>query len=163
MTAKTTTRLTISDIMTPNPICIGADTTARELARILQTNEISGVPVVDPMLRIIGVVSRTDLLRRCVEGPLGSRPGTFFESLAEGLDTGTDLDPEELGTVEEFMTPEPVTASPEESIPVVAHRMADEGVHRVVVVNENRNVLGIVTSLDLLKQFPPDARAARGE
>jgi CBS domain-containing protein len=140
--------------MTPDPICVGADTSARELARILESNAISGVPVVDSLNRIIGVASKTDLLRRCVEGPLGSRPGTFFESLAEGLGTGTDMDPEELGTVEEFMTTEPVTGRPDEPLGTVARRMADEGVHRVVVIDNRRHVVGIVTSLDLLRQFP---------
>jgi CBS domain-containing protein len=144
----------VRDIMTPDPICVGADTSARELARILESNAISGVPVIDSLHRIIGVASKTDLLRRCVEGPLGSRPGTFFESLAEGLDTGTDMDPEELGTVEEFMTTEPVTGRPDEPLGAVARRMAEENVHRIVVVDNRRHVVGIVTSLDLLRQFP---------
>jgi CBS domain-containing protein len=154
MSVKTKAPQLVGDIMTPDPICVGADTSARELARILESNEISGVPVVDSLHRIIGVASKTDLLRRCVEGPLGSRPGAFFESLAEGLDTGTDLHPEELGTVEEFMTTEPVTGRPDERLGVVARRMAEENVHRIVVVDKRRHVVGIVTSLDLLRQYP---------
>jgi CBS domain-containing protein len=144
----------VKDIMTHDPVCVTADVTARELARVLESNEISGVPVVDAVERVIGVVSKTDLLHRCLEGPLGSRPGTFFEVLAEGMEGGTDLDPEELGTVEEFMTPEPVTALPDEPVGTVARRMADNHVHRVIVVDEQQHVLGIVTSLDLLKVFP---------
>jgi CBS domain-containing protein len=154
MSVKTKAPRLVRDIMTPDPICVGADTSARELARILEANEISGVPVVDSLHRIIGVASKTDLLRRCVEGPIGSRPGTFFESLAEGLDMGSDLDPEELGTVEEFMSTEPVTSGPEEPVGAVAHRMAEENVHRIVVVDKRRHVVGIVTSLDLLREFP---------
>jgi CBS domain-containing protein len=154
MGVKTGTPHTVKDIMTPDPICVGADTSARELARILESNEISGVPVVDSLHRIIGVASKTDLLRRCVEGPIGSRPGTFFESLAEGLDFGSDMDPEELGTVEDFMTPEPVTVGPDDPVGKVAHRMAEENVHRLVVVDKRRHVVGIVTSLDLLREWP---------
>jgi CBS domain-containing protein len=154
MSAKTKAPQRIKDIMTADPICVGADTPARELARILESNEVSGVPVVDTLNRIIGVVSKTDLLRRCVEGPIGSRPGTFFESLAEGLDAGTDMDPEELGAVEEFMSTEPVTAEPTEPVSTVARRMAEQGVHRVIVIDKRRHVIGIVTSLDLLREFP---------
>jgi CBS domain-containing protein len=154
MGVKTKASRLVKDIMTPDPICVGADTTARELARILESNEISGVPVVDSLNRIIGVASKTDLLRRCVEGPIGSRRGTLFESLAEGLDFGSDLDPQELGTVEDFMSPEPVTVFPDDAIGDVARRMADENVHRLVVVDKRRHVVGIVTSLDLLREFP---------
>lgn len=154
MAAKTTTAATcVRDVMTADPICIGADTSARELARVLEANEISGVPVIDPSDRLIGVVSRTDLLHRCVTGPLGSRPGTFFSHLAEGLDSDSDMDAESLGTVEEFMSTEPVTAGPDDSLPKTARRMAAEGVHRIVVV-EDGQVVGIVTSLDLLRAFP---------
>ncbi|MHC5007462.1 MAG: CBS domain-containing protein [Planctomycetota bacterium] len=154
MSVRTKAPQLVKDVMTADPICIGADTSARELARILESNGISGVPVVDSLHRIIGVASKTDLLRRCVEGPLGSRPGSFFESLAEGLNAGSDMDPEELGAVEDFMTTEPVTGRPDESLGVVAHRMAEENVHRIIVVDQRRHVVGIVTSLDLLREFP---------
>ncbi len=150
----TATAATVKEIMTPDPVCISGDTSARELAHLLDTHGFSGVPVVDPLNREIGVVSKTDLVHRCVEGPLGSRPGTFFGSLADGLDVGTELVPDNLGRVEDFMSVEPITAAPDEPIGAVARRMAEEGVHRVVVVNEEQVVLGIVTSLDLLKAFP---------
>jgi len=143
----------IKDIMTRDPVCVTGDTNARELARILEANEISGCPVIDALDRIIGVVSKTDLLRRAVEGTLGSRRGSLFESLAEGL-RGDATAAENLGNVEDFMTPEAVTAAAEDPIPAVARRMADERVHRIVVVDKSRHVLGIVTSLDLLKEFP---------
>ena len=146
--------MVVKDVMTPDPVRVTRDTTASELARLLDANEISGVPVVDELDRVVAVVSRTDLLHRCVAGPVGSRPGTFFASLAEGLAGGADLDPEELGTVEEFMSPDPVTATPDEPLGVVGRRMAKERVHRVIVVDEGQHVLGIVTSLDLLKAFP---------
>ena len=154
MTDKVTvTPTTVSTIMTANPLCISPDTPARELARLLEANGISGVPVVDGLNRVIGVISKTDLLRRVVEGPQGSSRESFFESLAEGL-TDDDLYPDNLGTVEEFMTPSPVTAVLDDTIGTVARRMAEDGVHRVVVVDDERMVLGIVTSLDVLRAFP---------
>jgi CBS domain-containing protein len=139
--------------MTAEPLCISPDTPARDLARMLEANDISGMPVVDVCNRVIGVVSKTDLLRRAVEGPMGSGRGSFFESLAEGL-TDDDLHPDNLGTVEEFMTPAPLTAGLDDSVSDVARRMAENGVHRIVIVDDNRVVLGLVTSLDVLRAFP---------
>lgn len=144
----------VSDIMTRNPITAPPSMMARELARILVDNEISGVPVIDPQDRVIGVVSRTDLLERMVSGPEGSVRSTFVETLAEGMRLRTELDPEQVGYVQDFMTPDPITVSPDDPIVKVAHLMAEEHVHRVVVVDDNERVVGIVTSLDVLRAFP---------
>ena len=154
MDVKTRTPLQARDLMTTDPVCVTADITARELARVLEANQISGVPVVDTLERVIGVISKTDLLRRCVEGPPGSDPSTIFETLAEELADGGEFETDGLGTVGEFMSSELVTASPEEPIGEIAARMAAERVHRVIVIDDERHVLGIVTSLDLLKVFP---------
>lgn len=148
MAITQTAKQFIEQVMTTDPISVEGGMTASELAVILDENEISGAPVVDALDHVIGVVSRTDLLHRCVEGPLGSRPGTFLSSIAEG--TGGTLDPDSLGTVSEFMNPEPVTAQPGESITSVARRMHEERVHRVIVVDANGHLLGVVTSLDML-------------
>ena len=49
---------------------------------------------------------------------------------------------------------DPVTTGPDASVAEVAHRMATERVHRVVVVDAERRPIGIVTTLDVLKVFP---------
>jgi len=143
-----TKRGTIGAIMTKDPVRVDGATTASELAVILAENEISGVPVVDGQDRVIGVVSRTDLLQQCVTGPPGAGPGTFLTALAEGFEG--EIDTATLGVVSDFMNTEPVTAKVNESVTVVARRMAKERVHRVVIVGDAMQVLGLVTSLDLL-------------
>ena len=154
MAPKTASRLQVKDVMTRNPVCVGPATSAQELAEILDGNDISGVPVLDVQERLMGVVSKTDLIQRALEGPLGSRRGSFFSALAEGMAEGTHLDPDHLGDVEDFMSLDPVTAAPEEPVGEVARRMAEEGVHRAVVVDDHQHVIGMVTTLDLLKVFP---------
>ncbi len=154
MTVTGSKRLCVKDVMSHNPISIGAGDSVRELARILDSNEISGVPVVDGQDRLIGIVSKTDLLHRLLEGPLGSRPGTSFEQMAEGLATGTDFDLSSLGTVEEFMSTDVISAVPGQPVSDAAHKMAGNGVHRVVVVDEGNHPIGMVTALDVLRVFP---------
>ena len=149
---RTTTHVCAADIMTNNPVRVTPDVTAVELAKLLDANDISGVPVVDSLDRVIGVVSKTDLLHRCVMGPIRSESGSSLASLQEGMDSATQ--PDELGVVEEFMGVDPITALPDEPINVLAGRMAEERIHRIIVVDKDRHVLGIITSLDLLKEFP---------
>lgn len=156
MTSKAVTQLRVENVMTRNPVCVSLGTTARELAELLEANDISGVPVLDVQERVVGVVSKTDLIHRALEVPLDGGPGSFFAALAEGLSSGTggDLDPEALGTVDDFMSTDPVTATVDESIGRVARRMAEQGVHRVPVVDDRGRAIGILTTLDLLRVFP---------
>ena len=66
---------------------------------------------------------------------------------------GSKLEPDTLGVVEDFMDTEPITAEPDDAIADLARRMAEDRVHRIIIIDGERHVLGIVTSLDLLKEF----------
>lgn len=158
MTTKTTgqptTTLKVKDVMTREPVGVAPSMTLRELAQLLDTNEISGVPVVDTQDHVLGVVSKTDLIHRWLEGEEGSRAEPFGEVLDEEWGDLALMMPEELGVVEDIMSADVVTATEDEPISAVARRMAEIGVHRVIVVDERGYLRGIVTSLDLLKVFP---------
>jgi CBS domain-containing protein len=52
--------------------------------------------------------------------------------------------------VRRFMTPNPVTAQPATSIRVLARMMIDAHIHRVIVVDEERRPIGVVSSTDVL-------------
>ena len=54
--------LTASDIMTTDVITVAPETPVTEIAKLLYTRRISGVPVVQPDGRIIGMVSDGDLM-----------------------------------------------------------------------------------------------------
>ncbi|NNF44884.1 MAG: CBS domain-containing protein [Phycisphaerales bacterium] len=155
MTTRTMTPTCIAEIMTHNPICVTPTMTVRELAALLDADEISGVPVVDAQNRIVGVVSKTDLLHYCLDASLRS-DRSFFETLTDGLDPDelSEIDVEALGVIEQFMSTEPVTVSQEDSIFSVARRMTGTGVHRVIVTDEFGRVEGIVSALDVLRAFP---------
>lgn len=147
-----------SAIMTPDPVCAEPSTTIRQLARLFDENEISGCPVVDHRGRVIGVVSKTDLIRRCSEGTADIPPAYLFEVVCEA--GGEDVFginspiPEPLVCVQDFMTESAVTAGPRTPIHEVAALMADRHIHRVIVVDEEMYPLGVITALDLLKRFP---------
>lgn len=140
--------------MTPDPVCVDGAMTLRELSRLFMEEEVSGAPVIDSNGHLIGVVSKTDLVRRCLEGETDYPPAYLFEMLSEQAGEETGLTPEHEIVVDEFMSTEPVTATPEETTPAVARRMAESRVHRIVVIDHDRRPIGIVTSLDLLKAFP---------
>ncbi len=143
------------DVMTPEPVCVDPTTTIAELARMLEQNEISGAPVVDRQGRVIGVVSRTDLVRCCIEGDSQRAPAFMFESLSElgGEGVEEEIPPEPIASVEDFMSPEPETVRPDTPLVAVGRLLVGARIHRVVVVDEEMFPVGIITTLDLLERL----------
>lgn len=142
---------TAKDIMTPDPECVDLGMTIRDVARIFDECEISGAPVVDGGGRLVGVVSRTDLVRRYTDGDIDADPTVLIEMFGGDEDDEVGSLPRPLVTVDDFMTTEPITASPSTPINEIAQRMVSARVHRVIIVDREHIPVGIVTSLDLVK------------
>ena len=150
------TELKAKDVMTPEPVCVTPSTTIRQLARLLQEHEISGAPVVDEEGRVVGVVSKTDLIGRCVEGTIEIPPAYLFEMLSEQEYEGgaSEVPPSEPQvSVQDFMTEDPVMVAPDLSVTAVARLMFEGRIHRVIVVDDEKFPVGIITSIDLLGSF----------
>lgn len=54
------------------------------------------------------------------------------------------------GTVRHYMTVDVVTVAPQTPLPELARRMIDAHIHRLIVVDEERKPVGVVSSTDLL-------------
>lgn len=54
--------LTLRDIMTPDPVTVGPETTLRDVVDLLSKRSISGVPVITGSGEVVGVVSASDVL-----------------------------------------------------------------------------------------------------
>lgn len=152
--------LKAKDVMVPDPVCVRPSTTLRELARVLEENRISGAPVIDAEDKVVGVVSKTDLIRRCSEGTVEVPPAYLFELIRErtrcvggGADDEPCNLPEPLVCVADIMTTDSVTVVADTPATYVARLMFQKRIHRVVVVDQERFPLGIITSLDLLGAF----------
>ena len=56
-------KIQVKEIMTKDPITVPQDFTVEETAEVLLNNRISGVPVVDHLGNIVGIITQTDLFR----------------------------------------------------------------------------------------------------
>ncbi len=121
------------DVMQKGVMTVNPELPIESFEEFLNTEEISGAPVQDEMGNIIGVVSKTDLVR----------------ALSHREEGGEDPLGGEL-TVEDIMTPDVVTVSPDDEVKAVARIMVEGKLHRVLVA-DTEGVRGIVTSFDLLK------------
>jgi CBS domain-containing protein len=138
-------------------VSVSAEATLKDVARLMVEHHISGVPVVDAEGRVLGVVSEADIVRSETAGT--GRAGVLARARAlAGHRAGVSMP----STAGEAMTSPAVTIRSDRSIMQAAHEIADRGVNRLPVVDEDERLVGIVTRADVVRAFVrPDAEIAR--
>ncbi len=123
----------IADIMNEGIVSVSPELGLERFEELLTSEDISGAPVTGADGKLLGIASKTDIVR------------VLSEQAMEDYETfGPDL------TVEDLMTTEVVIVDPDEDVKAVARIMIDGQLHRVLVVRDG-DVQGIVTPFDLLK------------
>ena len=141
-----------ADIMTRDVICVQASTTLQELVEFFFSKPVGGVPVVKGE-KLVGIISKTDLVTHGLEKELSSILGEKMKGSSsvdlpdfENL-LGPDLAQETVGQV---MKSPVITAKPSTNVSEIVRIMLDKKIHRIVIT-ENKKVVGIITSMDLLR------------
>ena len=145
-----------SDLMTRTVLTIPPELGVNRLTEVLLENNISGVPVVDDEGRPVGIVTKTDLLRMAMDkGESVREDGALQIRLRHGITMevgpGFHLDMLETSTVGEIMTPTTITVGIDATVSEAAALMTEEGLHRVVVVDGEGRVAGLLSSMDVLR------------
>lgn len=157
---------TARDIMTPDVIRVHDDWTLSELAATFTEHMITGAPVIDHARRLVGVVSTTDLARhRTIRAVRDMVPHDFYVRGWERLSDdahGFFVEEDSEVKVRDIMTPMIFSISANASLAEMADTMIRGRVHRLIVT-EGHEVVGIVTTLDMLKAFREPARGANEE
>lgn len=137
-------RLLVKDWMTPDPITVDPDTTLPAAYHLMKLNAIRRLPVVDKEGRLVGIVTLGDIREA---RPKESTALNIWElhSLAASL------------TVRDFMSPHPITVTPDTSIQQAAKLLLEHKIGGLPVVEQDR-LVGIITETDifrlLVEQFP---------
>lgn len=120
-----------------SPVTLGPDRPIREARRLMERYGISGVPVVDPDQRLLGIITNRDLL---------------FES-----------DPERL--VRDVMTANALVTAPVGTTLEEAERiMGAHKIEKLPIVGDDSRLRGLITVRDILKrrQFPNASKDDQG-
>lgn len=148
---RKTESLRIGNLMTRDVITVTPDTSLAEAAHLLVTHRISGLPVVDAEQRLLGVITEADFLRA-----MGVPSHHPTHSLWQTLETMFSHQPEihePTGTVADLMISNVVTVKPEQTLHDVIEVMKHNRIKRVVVCDDERKVLGMITRSDLVRVF----------
>lgn len=144
---------TVADVMSRDPIVVRSETSLNEAIQILAERRISGLPVVDDAGKLVGIISETDLMWQ----ETGVTPPAyimFLDSVIYLKNPATyerDLHKALGQTVGEVMSKDPITTSPEKTLTEAARVMHDKDVHRLPVLDESGQVIGILTRGDIVR------------
>lgn len=161
--------LKASEIMTREVTTVAPDRQVQDLLHLFRVSGWSGVPVVGENGHVVGVVSETDILRALAYAlgrPAASEFASTFQKgkrkasqrLLEALEGGDRKVGHWLRSilelpVRDLMTPVVHTCSPDDSLAKIAQTMSWKEIHRVVVVDDQGRVVGLITALDVMSKL----------
>jgi CBS domain-containing protein len=116
----------VSEVMTKGAECVAPSTTLQEAARKMKNLDVGPLPVCEND-HLVGMVTDRDITVRAV---------------AEGCDPKTTR-------VKEVMTPDIVYCFEDQDVGEAARRMEESQVRRLVVLNRDKRLVGIVSLGDL--------------
>jgi len=127
--------LQIKDIMTTKVHTVEADAPAEEAAWGFTFRHISGAPARDAAGNLVGVLSSSDLVN--------PEPKQWIKGEA---------------TVGDLMNPDVISLYAEDPAMAAVKEMATRHIHRVVVLDSDSRLAGIVTPMDVVRALARGAR-----
>lgn len=145
----------VRDIMTSPVTTVTPETPVREALRVMLERRISGLPVVDAVGMLVGLVSEGDFLRRSELGTEKKR--SWLDFLRGHGRAAEDYAHSHGRTVGEVMTREVVAISHNAPLEEAVALMEKRRVRRLPVTDGD--ALGIVTRSDILRALLPKVEA----
>ncbi len=143
--------LTATDIMTTPVVSVTPETPVRDIANLLYTRRISGVPVLDPDGRVVGLVSEGDLITH--ETIVGQQRRSWWLTLIGDENTfARDYAKTRGRTARDVMTAEVITVTGDAPVPEIARLLERRRIKRVPVLRDGK-LIGIVTRANLLQDL----------
>ncbi len=140
---------TAADVMTPNVTTIDASAHLNEAAHLMATRVLKRLPVIDDDQRLVGIISRVDVLRTVT-----------LHSVSEG--DGPALTPHitPSSTVADIMRRQVPTVHANSTLPEVLEAVVSTRLNRAVVVDDHARPLGVVTDAELMRRLDPQHQSS---
>ena len=119
----------VHEVMTDKPRCVTPETPVSEAARLMKSEDVGSLPILDGD-KLAGVVTDRDIVLRAV---------------------AEEKDPRGM-PVREVASREIVTIRPEEDLSEALKLMASYQVRRIPVVDEDNRLVGLVAQADVARE-----------
>jgi CBS domain-containing protein len=124
----------ISELMQTDVQTVAPDAVVQDAAVVLADAHVSALAVVDSAGRMVGVISRTDILASEEEADNEEARAALFEETL----------------VRDLMTSPALTIPPDADIKEAAQQLLHTGVHHLFVTAEDR-VVGVISTTDIVR------------
>jgi len=141
--------LSVSEIMTTGVKSINPETSLKDAAKILLDLKISGLPVVDSEQRLVGVVTEADFL--CAMGIPCHHPAHSVWHSLESMFNAAPRNNLLPRVAADIMSTQTVTVTLDKTLHDVIDSMKRHHVKRVIVVDPDKKVAGIITRSNLVR------------
>ena len=124
----------VRELMQSNLVTIPSESLVSEAIISLADAHVTGLPVVDSNMHLVGVLSTSDILTALAERTPDTEPGAMFEDML----------------VRDLMTPKPMTIEPQAEVKQAAQQMLYANVHRLFVEKDGE-LLGVISQSDVVR------------
>lgn len=151
-----------ADVMQRDVIVVYGQDTLQEAMQLMTENHVTGLPVVERKGKCVGVITASDILN--YEQEHSEFTSEANADLAQHFNADlqrwesvrvTSFALEEFGEVrvEEVMSRELVFVRAATPLREVANKMRDEKIHRVLVIDEEYCLHGIISAFDFVRLY----------
>ena len=135
------------DFMIKDVISLNEEASIKTLLEVLMKNKIGGLPLVDPNNKLLGIVTDGDVLRYMNPKAFISSYVTYIEELDETLKSKSE------SPVKAIMKKKVVFVREEDELEDVLKLLATHHFKKIPVVNENREVVGVISRGDMIRKL----------
>lgn len=147
------------EIMNRQVRSIKPDLSLRDAAHLMLETGLRSLPVVEVDGRLVGIVTRADLLQVVVTSPLMSPEASSLTQPLKRTTTNTlTAQAIQQQPIADFVNPEVATVQEQTPVSEVIDLLISSPLKRVVVVNGARQVCGIISDVDVLANAQAEAR-----
>lgn len=160
--SRRSNKLTAADIMQKDVVTVGPEESLREALELMIENHITGLPVLDQKSRCVGLISAMDILGYEQDhaqdaAEANAEMARYFDPDTQRWEdvrvTAFALEEFAETPVAEIMSRDIVSVDPETSLSSVAALMIEQQIHRVLVMDEEKALLGLISSVDFVQLY----------
>jgi CBS domain-containing protein len=137
------------DVMVSPVVTVKRSATVKDVAKLFLEHQISAVPVVDEQGKLVGIVSEGDLVHRAEIGTEQHR-SWWLLLFPEDQALAADYIKAHGRKVEDVMTRNVITATPDTPLNEIARLLEAHGIKRVPIMRDGQ-LVGIVSRANLVQ------------
>ena len=139
----------VSDVMIYDISAVFEDDTVERAVDIMSRQMVSGVPVVDEDMKVVGFITESDIMKASIPSYFALLQSASF--LPDANQLIKNMGRIRGHMVSEYMSKPPITVMPDSPLIHAADLMMRHNIKTLPVVDGEGKLVGIITKIDILR------------